>query len=350
MSHAVSHAILDQSYMMPHNQRQGKTCGFWKSPSCEHLIFLKVPRDVRRDSIFQSQGDVDKLGQLDLSPDSSFTEERSSVSAEKEIDVRVETIVQCHPSSNERSLASLPPEIILSIVDYLPPVDRICLALTCRSLFSSTLPALTIATRDWARSSGRRLGHLISQRPRLYVRLAHGWLPKDKFRYCGNCYKILPRFPDYFEERLRRKKKPRFDGRVRSTGVTEKEWRSMSKSTRYSHLVDDWCHTSREDSSALFCNYCCHTVRDWCRFSVHCPLCLEKDLTYRPRKKRWNSKALFRWLINVWKSVEILAYWTFLWGARAVHFVYVQVRPCWRACTGCCGSRRAEVFEPFDEF
>jgi hypothetical protein len=301
---------------------------------------------------------AEHLTQLDLTPTAKPNEHRE-IDGDAEKTAITTTNILLEPSrhriANPTARAtSLPPEIVLEIASYLHPVDRICLALTCKSLLSSTLPTLNSHPADWVLFHDRRYSYLIPHMPMLYVRLAHGWIPKDRFRYCNHCYKILPRCPEYFKQRLRRKKKPKYDGRVGYTGVTEKQWNSMSKKKRYAHLLHDWCHSEKGDSSDYFCVYCCQKESEGGRerdreddrergsCSVHCPLCLEQDLTYRPPRKPWFRKTLGRCCKNFWMPLDLLAYWTLVCCVWGVRFVYDQGKCFWQACAGlCCSNGRS---------
>ncbi|EXJ65060.1 hypothetical protein A1O7_01400 [Cladophialophora yegresii CBS 114405] len=191
---------------------------------------------------------------LDLTPAAIPTEHGETADAEKTAGTPPSILLE-QPRPPTASIAALPPEIVLEIASYLHPVDRICLALTCKSLLSSTLQTLRCTPTDWV--FFHDLGYSCHM-PMLYERLAHGWIPQDRFRYCPQCYKILPRCPEYFKQRLRRTKKPKYDGRVACTGVTEKRWNSMSKKKRYAHLLHYWCHSEGQKDNTIdsFCLYC----------------------------------------------------------------------------------------------
>lgn len=239
------------------------------------------------------------------------------------------------PSHTRTSITSLPPELILEIVSYLHPVDRICLGLTSKSLLRSTLPTLRITPFDWIRFHDRRYSYILPQMPALYVRLAHGWVPKDKFRYCNRCYKILPRNPEYFKLRLCKKRTPRYHSGAVGASVSEKQWRGMSKKARYAHLVDDWCHSPREDSSLFFCVHCLQRDhRNWASCSVHCPLCLERDLTWKPPRKPWFRKFVWKWCKNLSLPFELLVCWLLLSVVWLVKFCYVRGEKAWNVCAG----------------
>ena len=235
-----------------------------------------------------------------------------------------------------RNITNLPPELILEIASYLHPVDRICLSLTCKPLLRATLPTLRITTLDFIRFHDRRYSYTLPQRPTLYTRLAHGWVPKDKYRYCCRCYKILPRTPEYFWQRLRRKKSPRYRTGL---GVTDKEWRSKSKKARYKHLVESWCHSPEEDSSSFFCRYCYYRERDRTTCSMHCPLCLETDLTWSPPRQPWVRRTLCRVCKNLFAPFEWIAYCLLFCCVWSVKFVWDQGWSCYKACAGACCSR-----------
>ncbi|KAJ9605037.1 hypothetical protein H2200_010426 [Cladophialophora chaetospira] len=203
---------------------------FWGSGPEDNVTVFKIPTT------------------LDITPAPRIVEEIQTIQDEKLADTLITTTLHSRPHRQEPTLTTLPPEILLEIASHLHPVDRICLSLTCKTLLSNTLPALRITPADWLRFHYGRYSYRIPQTPNLYVRLANGWLPKDRFRYCRKCHKILPRCAEYFKQRLCKKRMPRFDHHVGNTGVTQKEWKSMGKRKRYSYFVEIWCRSSEEDA------------------------------------------------------------------------------------------------------
>lgn len=169
----------------------------------------------------------------------------------------------------------------------------------------------------------------------LILRLAHGWIPKDKLRYCWKCHKILPRDEGYFRKRLCGKKTPKYSVKI---GLSKERWNDLSKKEKYNHLIETWCYSDAEDSSCLYCDHC----RDKCLESaatshlqhpVQCPLCLEKELTYvwRPPRKPWVRKTLCKCLKILWAPIELIACYFLMCCVFVVRMVYDQARRCWRA-------------------
>ncbi|ETI29014.1 hypothetical protein G647_01467 [Cladophialophora carrionii CBS 160.54] len=245
---------------MPPRWKPQRTPTSWDPVPQHSLSLFRVPHKVgaaRFAGTSRVKDRAEHLTQLDLTPAAMPTEDGEIDGAEKTA-VTTRSSQLKPPHQPTASLAALPPEIVLEIASYLHPVDRICLALTCKSLLSCTLRTLRCTRADWVFFHDRGYSRCLHpQTPMLYERLAHGWVPKDRFRYCNHCYKILPRCPEYFKQRLRRQRKPKYDVRVACTGVSEKQWNSMSKKKRYAHLLHNWCHSEKKgDSIDYFCAYC----------------------------------------------------------------------------------------------
>ncbi|KIX96058.1 uncharacterized protein Z520_08313 [Fonsecaea multimorphosa CBS 102226] len=297
---------------MPRSRKSEQTHIFWDSFPADRRSLFRVPPE------------------LDLTPGIESNKQKDSIEDGKHADVTVTNVPSECTSRRRTNITSLPPEIILEIVSRLHPVDRVCLGLTCKSLLSSTLPTLQITLSDWLSFHDRRYSFILPLNPNLLVRLAHGWIPKDKFRYCYHCSKILPRSPEYFLERLRRKKSPRF--RL-GLGTTEKHWKSLSKKGKYAYLVENWCHSPEEDSSGFFCGHCYYRERDRINWPVYCPICLEMELTWTPPRKPWFRKALCRSLRALGTPFELAAYWVLVCCLYTIRFCYDQAMRCWRALT-----------------
>ena len=267
-------------------------------------------------------------------------EEIQTLQNEKLTEALTTASLSYRPQRQRPSLTTLPPEILLEIASYLTPVDRVCLSLTCKTLLSKTLSTLRITSHHWLRAHYRRYGWPKIHVPALYPRLADGWLPKDCYRYCYRCHKIMPRCPKYFKKRLCKKRMPKFDRHVLGhTGIMEKEWKSMGKRKRYACFVEMWCRLGERDTCIIECVDC--TLRDKERgdCAVPCPLCLERDLT-SPRKP-WFRKTLRSGCRHFWFPLELLAYWSLFCCVWSVKFVYDQAEWCWKACAGiCCSGRR----------
>lgn len=232
------------------------------------------------------------------------------------------------------SITNLPPEILLEILSHLHAVDRICFSLTCKTLLFRALPTLRVTSTEWVRFPYRPWTFLVPQVSNLYHRLADGWLPRHQYRFCRRCHRILPRCAEYFKPRLRKKRMPRFDFHVGCTGVTEKEWKSMGKKRRFAYFVDIWCRSGQEDDCDLCFVGCSQKDRELGTCTIHCPLCLERDLT-TPRKP-WFRKALRSGCRNFCLPAELLLYWSLVCCVCGVKFVCDQVK----RCRGLCCSGR----------
>ncbi|KAK7903735.1 hypothetical protein LTR67_001755 [Exophiala xenobiotica] len=255
---------------------------------------------------------------LDPPPPSSFP---SSAYCEQQ-----HTTIDIHehkpPTSSKirtPNLTTLPPEIIHCIADDLHPVDRVCLALTCKPLASAILSAPLLCPTSWSRFSDQRYDWLLPESYSLILRLAHGWIPKDKLRYCWKCHKILPRNQDYFRKRLGPcRKNPKWSTKL---GVDKNKWENMRRKEKYTYLVETWCESPLEDSSSLYCDFCRDRVLEEApRFGVEgvgatlqhpvqCPLCLERELTYvwRPPRKPWIRAKVLKVLRILCRPLDRIA-------------------------------------------
>ncbi|KIW98966.1 uncharacterized protein Z519_00629 [Cladophialophora bantiana CBS 173.52] len=259
---------------MPLSHKSQRIPSFWDSSSADPLVIFRVPP------------------KLDLTPGLGNSEQKETTDDAKHADNTVSSVSSTCSSRRRTNITSLPPEIILEIVDRLHPVDRVCLGLTCKYLLSSTIPTLHITRSDWLRFHDRRYSFLLPQMPTLYVRLAHGWVPKDKFRYCYRCSKILPRSREYFWKRLRRTKSPRFRNGL---GISEKHWNSLGKKGKYAYLVENWCHSPEEDSSGFFCGHCYWREKD----RINCPVGSWCDFEGARRLNIEASEELYSGLRNM---------------------------------------------------
>ena len=213
--------------------------------------------------------------------------------------------------SPRASLESLPYDIHNLIIAHLHPVDRVCLGLTCKTLFTSTYihPRLTRATwirfiPTWVFSTLLTYERLMPEWHPLLPRLAHGWLDKKTWRYCWKCHRILPRIPSWFTEkgRMKMNKSPRWNVKV---GMNKTCWLELSKRARYRHLIERWCTSTQEDSSMMYCDDCrrgrYESELDQPPTPVECPICLGKELTYiwkpqkGPGRARKAARDVARW-------------------------------------------------------
>ncbi|RVX72232.1 hypothetical protein B0A52_04436 [Exophiala mesophila] len=190
------------------------------------------------------------------------------------------------------SISNLPAEVIHNIVAFLHPIDRVCLGLSSKRLASRVLSAPRLSPNTspntWGWFNRTDNTYLAPDRYTLILRLAHGWVNKDRWRYCWTCNKIVTRDPQYFETRLRRTKKPRWSTRL---NVEQEVWTEWTKDQRYDHLIRMWSLDRGEDSSSLFCDLCRSTqTAEPARHPSQCPKCLEADLTYKFKPNRWPQR------------------------------------------------------------
>lgn len=215
----------------------------------------------------------------------------------------------------QASIANLPPELHCLILSQLEPVDRICLALTCKSITSSALASQLLKVPSWSTWLSLSEGSVPPQEI-LVLRLAHGWFDKAKYRYCSQCKKILPRDLSFWRNKLHKKKRLPFHLKVRAE---EDDWYRLSRNGRYEHIIDIWCHSRQADSSIFSCASC--LPKQTARFSgdlekgfartpnifeapVECPCCVEKSITHtyrQPHKPKIRPKLwrCTRWTLSL---------------------------------------------------
>ena len=119
----------------------------------------------------------------------------------------------------------------------------------------------------------------------LLPRLAHGWIPKDRFRFCSWCCKIYTRSPDFWLKREMLKQPLRWSSRI---PVPKHQWMLMSKKAKYNYLVRRWRDAHSEDGSRAKCVPCSGTpdptlLNDklWYEM-IHCPECTASTLALTP--------------------------------------------------------------------
>ena len=242
-------------------------------------------------------------------------------------------------SSKTPNITTLPPEIIHCIADDLHPVDRVCLALTCKPLASAIISAPLLCPTSWSRFSDQRCDWLLPESYSLILRLAHGWIPKDKLRYCWKCHKILPRNQEYFRKRLACRKSPKWSIKL---GVSKTKWETMGRKEKYTYLVETWCESLHEDSSSLYCDFCRDralepgfAVGATLQHPVQCPLCLERELTYvwRPPRKPWIRAKVLKVLKILWTPFDRIAMYVHMYVTAFIvlggQFVYDLCERAW---------------------
>ncbi|RMZ91652.1 hypothetical protein DV736_g1087, partial [Chaetothyriales sp. CBS 134916] len=201
-------------------------------------------------------------------------------------------------------------DILHLIINYLHPVDRVCLGLTCKALCAAVLSAPALTHPGWMRFAQpnfthRSLSHL--RFPRIYasmpevrtlvLRLAHGWIDKSRYLYCWKCHRILARNEKMWRDRLPESVANQIllglnihvrlnwfngynscsplvsepaDDTLPATPdhghrapawslktLTDKAtWNVWTRTQRYDHLVKIWCYSHTEDTSFLSCDFC----------------------------------------------------------------------------------------------
>ena len=194
-------------------------------------------------------------------------------------------------------ITALPYDIVFLIFKSLDLADLTCLGLTCKALAlvitcSTRLPAVWQGRAEYGSSGGYprdRWPLYISITPEWYTllpRLAKGWVPKDKFKYCWKCNKIYPRNRTFYETALSKERAP---GWLWKLNLSEREWRRLRLEERYEHMIsrwldDDLLHESLRPPATAYSVY----YPDLGLFQTHatdargpeCPLCLERELMY----------------------------------------------------------------------
>lgn len=213
----------------------------------------------------------------------------------------------CSASAPPTNFLSLPAEIHLEILEILHPIDRVCLALTCKRLTNTVITAPRFRYAHWTTWCDLRYSYGLPDWFSLIPRLAHGWTPKDKLRYCWKCHRILPREAEYCRKRMTMKKSPKWSLKI---DMAKNDWSKMSKKSRYTYLIDHWCQADIEDGSYLHCDSCRREKLEngspMCT-PIECPMCMERELTFTwkpPRRRRFWS--CFRGLCSA--TCEILGF------------------------------------------
>lgn len=185
------------------------------------------------------------------------------------------------PSSSVK-FTTLCTEVQLIVVDHLRLVDRICLGLTCKSMAKLVL-ATALTSTKWTLFRDDPYSHLSSYD--LRPRLAHGWIPKDRFRFCAWCCKIYTRSPDFWESRGMLEKPLRWSSRL---SVGKHVWMMMSKKAKYRYLILRWRDAKSQDGSGLKC-VPCFNEKLWYEV-IHCPECTANTLALTPPRSPWKHR------------------------------------------------------------
>lgn len=216
-------------------------------------------------------------------------------------------------SPAKTDITSLPYDIVLIILDCLDLTDRVCLGLASKLLAFKVTCAPRVPAIYKVRA-GDPLGYHIKEvhesdqtwppysslTPEWYTlmpRLAMGWVPKEKFKYCWKCHRIYPRDWDFYERKLSKQKAP---GWVWKLNLTEQQWRRMSLEERRRHMISRWLtdndlvHESLRPPTPK-CNVYYPDLGVWRNCTPdergpECPLCLERELRFS-----WSGpKSLFQ--------------------------------------------------------
>jgi len=147
----------------PHTNLLAHTEG---SSSLERIKVIKLPSNVSLTSYIPPQEVTSSAFRISAAPTTATTE--------------------------LSHLQALPVELQWNIINQLSAIDRLCLALTCK-----VLAKLTIGCCGQHYSIRE-----VVYRTDLLPRLARGWIDQHKYRYCGQCQRILPMDFDFFRHRL----------------------------------------------------------------------------------------------------------------------------------------------------
>ena len=190
-------------------------------------------------------------------------------------------------SSSSVNLNTLCTDVQLEILDHLRLVDRLCLGLTCKSMAKLILLSTKLTPANWTPLAYSRISHETAYD--LFPRLMHGWVPKDRFRFCTWCGKIYTRSPQFWESRGMLAKPLVWSPRL---SVRKHEWMLMSKKAKYKWLILRWRDAHSEDGSGARCVPCGIKLNDRLWYDmIHCPECTASTLAAsqpgRPRPHRY---------------------------------------------------------------
>jgi hypothetical protein len=136
---------------------------------------------------------------------------------------------------------------------------------------------------DWTPFVSNLISHQSSND--LLPRLMHGWIPKDRFRFCSWCCKIYTRSPQFWEKRGILEKPLLWSPRLL---VPKHEWILMSKRAKYKWLILRWRDAQSEDGSGTRCVPCGIKPNGnlWYEM-IHCPQCTASTLAFTPQERPW---------------------------------------------------------------
>jgi hypothetical protein len=169
------------------------------------------------------------------------------------------------------------------------------------------LLATKLSPAEWAPFFDKRYGQLCAYE--LLPRLAHGWIPKDRFRFCSSCFKIATRSPQYWEERWTPPDKPiRWSSRLT---IPKYPWMVMSKKEKYKHLILRWRDAVSDDGSGANCVHCSIPPKPnlWYEM-IHCPRCTANTLARTPPRRRRPMYIMRRTKTTCLGVFEAVSYYT----------------------------------------
>jgi hypothetical protein len=189
-------------------------------------------------------------------------------------------------------LTTLGTDVQLAILDHLRLVDRLCLGLTCKRMARLVLLSSRLAPTDWTPFVDDPVCHQSSHD--LLPRLMHGWMPKDRFRFCAWCCKIYTRSPEFRERRAVLPKSLVWSPRL---PVPKHQWMVMSKKAKYRWMIRRWRDAQTDDGSGDACVTCGVKPNSKLWYEVvHCPACTATTLSHarpggpRPLNYSWIEK------------------------------------------------------------
>jgi len=179
-------------------------------------------------------------------------------------------------ATKRANFKTLPVDILLLILQNLHYVDCICLGLTCKYLASIVSIVPKLNSSNLTSFTDRSYCFLEPRTYDLLPRLAHGWVPKDRFGWCPWCFKIRSRNEKYWKSRLYRGGwldwLPRLSFPGRTCVFT-------SRKAQYERLIKEWRDARPQYGLRVRCAHCCSdTYSHFTCQSVYCPECAAKAL------------------------------------------------------------------------
>lgn len=141
------------------------------------------------------------------------------------------------------------------ILSRLEPIDRVCLALTCKNIASAATSSSLLRVPSWTPWLFMT-EHAMPPKDSLIQRLAHGWTDKSTWRYCQKCRRILPRDGLYFQKRIQIGLGLKSLPWNHKTCLSKEKWSRLSNKRRVEYVISMWCESKEEDSSVFSCTRC----------------------------------------------------------------------------------------------